>query len=296
MPPYNPADDDEDDLYGGAGGAAGDSRDPNDPPSREEGQYEPGANEEGEEADEEDDDDDLEIVLDMNQEQAPSKPLTIKPNAAAASGDAAADASAGDATAAAGAATGAAGASTKDKTSSGTLDLNAVGTFDGKEIFDVDLDAFEDKPWRKPGADLTDYFNFGFSEASWRAYNVKQKQMREEMGQMMQRQLAMQKQAGMNKQRGEDVGVGAGAGARAARIPSFSAAPSIAQSYCLSYLPRFLHTNSLLSLQKYEYAQDPYTVQMMMDMSMGLPPGTGPPNAGKYQRLQQQHQQQVAQR
>lgn len=36
----------------------------------------------------------------------------------------------------------------------------------------------EDKPWRKPGADITDYFNYGFNEDTWRAYCERQKRMR----------------------------------------------------------------------------------------------------------------------
>jgi len=31
------------------------------------------------------------------------------------------------------------------------VDINAIGTFEGNAIYDVDLDSFEDKPWRKPG-------------------------------------------------------------------------------------------------------------------------------------------------
>ncbi|KAF9980214.1 pre-mRNA 3-end-processing factor fip1l1 [Modicella reniformis] len=64
-------------------------------------------------------------------------------------------------------------------TKPGGVDINAVGTIDGVEIFDVDLDGVEDKPWRKPGADLTDYFNYGFNENIWRAYCHKQKMMRD---------------------------------------------------------------------------------------------------------------------
>jgi hypothetical protein len=64
-------------------------------------------------------------------------------------------------------------------TKPGGVDINAVGTIDGVEIFDVDLDGAEDKPWRKPGADLTDYFNYGFNETIWRAYCHKQKMMRD---------------------------------------------------------------------------------------------------------------------
>ena len=37
-----------------------------------------------------------------------------------------------------------------------------------------------DKPWRKPGADITDYFNYGFNEETWIAYCLKQKRLRSE--------------------------------------------------------------------------------------------------------------------
>ncbi|KAF3616583.1 putative DELLA protein RGL1-like [Capsicum annuum] len=39
-----------------------------------------------------------------------------------------------------------------------------------RNILDVNIDMFETKPWRYPGADLTDYFNFGFDEDSWKQY------------------------------------------------------------------------------------------------------------------------------
>lgn len=62
------------------------------------------------------------------------------------------------------------------------FDPFAPGNLNGVQIYDHDLENFEDKPWRKPGADLTDYFNFGFNEVTWRAYCVKQKALREEFG------------------------------------------------------------------------------------------------------------------
>ena len=47
----------------------------------------------------------------------------------------------------------------------GTVDLDSNPTFkDGTPIYDLDLATMEDKPWRKPGSDLTDYFNYGFNE------------------------------------------------------------------------------------------------------------------------------------
>lgn len=48
------------------------------------------------------------------------------------------------------------------------------------EAYDVDIDSIADKPWTKPGADITDYFNYGFNEATWRQYSAKQKGLREE--------------------------------------------------------------------------------------------------------------------
>ena len=77
------------------------------------------------------------------------------------------------------------GTASAAKPAAGGIDLDAVGQLDGKPITDVELESFEDKPWRKPGADITDYFNYGFNEATWRAYCNKQKILREGKGKMM---------------------------------------------------------------------------------------------------------------
>ncbi|KAK3002576.1 hypothetical protein RJ639_022071 [Escallonia herrerae] len=39
-----------------------------------------------------------------------------------------------------------------------------------RTILDVNIDTFERKPWRHPGADITDFFNFGFDEESWKQF------------------------------------------------------------------------------------------------------------------------------
>ncbi|PWA50172.1 Pre-mRNA polyadenylation factor Fip1 [Artemisia annua] len=39
-----------------------------------------------------------------------------------------------------------------------------------RNILDVNIDIFEHKPWKHPEVDLTDYFNFGFNEDSWKLY------------------------------------------------------------------------------------------------------------------------------
>ncbi|XP_022721866.1 FIP1[III]-like protein isoform X2 [Durio zibethinus] len=39
-----------------------------------------------------------------------------------------------------------------------------------RTILNVNIDALEEKPWRHPGVDTTDFFNFGFNEDSWKRY------------------------------------------------------------------------------------------------------------------------------
>lgn len=38
----------------------------------------------------------------------------------------------------------------------------------------------DDKPWRRPGTDMTDYFNYGFDEFTWASYCLKQETLRKE--------------------------------------------------------------------------------------------------------------------
>lgn len=57
-------------------------------------------------------------------------------------------------------------------------EFESVGTINGTPAHEFNLESIEDKPWRKPGADITDYFNYGFNEDTWRAYCERQKKMR----------------------------------------------------------------------------------------------------------------------
>ena len=47
-------------------------------------------------------------------------------------------------------------------------------------IIDVELEEIEDKRWRKPGAYLADYFNYGFDEATWIDWCKRQRISRKE--------------------------------------------------------------------------------------------------------------------
>jgi hypothetical protein len=37
-----------------------------------------------------------------------------------------------------------------------------------RTAFDIDLDELEEHSWRLPHTDVSDYFNFGFNEPTWR--------------------------------------------------------------------------------------------------------------------------------
>jgi len=45
-------------------------------------------------------------------------------------------------------------------------------------IYDNDLDTVEEKSWREPDADITDWFNYGFNENTWREYCAAQVKIR----------------------------------------------------------------------------------------------------------------------
>lgn len=41
-----------------------------------------------------------------------------------------------------------------------------------RTILDVNIDAFEEKKWKNPAVDTSDFFNFGFNEESWKQYCI----------------------------------------------------------------------------------------------------------------------------
>ena len=47
-----------------------------------------------------------------------------------------------------------------------------------KNVFEVDLDALDEKPWARLGADPSDYFNYAFSEDSWKRYTARHRQVK----------------------------------------------------------------------------------------------------------------------
>ncbi|XP_010267959.1 PREDICTED: FIP1[III]-like protein [Nelumbo nucifera] len=48
-----------------------------------------------------------------------------------------------------------------------------------RTILDVNIEMFERKPWRQPGVDITDFFNFGLDEENWKDYCNRLEQFRQ---------------------------------------------------------------------------------------------------------------------
>ncbi|KAH9463050.1 hypothetical protein Pst134EA_015137 [Puccinia striiformis f. sp. tritici] len=55
---------------------------------------------------------------------------------------------------------------------------------DGSTLMNFDFDGLpeSEKGWKKPGAHLADWFNYGFDETTWRTYVMRQKKLRKEEG------------------------------------------------------------------------------------------------------------------
>lgn len=65
------------------------------------------------------------------------------------------------------------------------IDNNPIYPAVGKPITQVNIDEDlpdNEKPWRKPGTDISDYFNYGFDEFTWALYAAKQDNIRGEFG------------------------------------------------------------------------------------------------------------------
>jgi len=48
---------------------------------------------------------------------------------------------------------------------------------EGRPVFEVDVAALADKAWRRPGSDISDWFNYGFDEISWEAYCYRRREL-----------------------------------------------------------------------------------------------------------------------
>ncbi|KAL9002784.1 MAG: hypothetical protein Q9188_004311 [Gyalolechia gomerana] len=81
------------------------------------------------------------------------------------------------------------------RTSSIDVDAKPIHGPTGKPITEVDMDADfseDEKPWRRPGTDMSDYFNYGFDEFTWASYCLKQDNLRKEVADTKKQMEEMQ--------------------------------------------------------------------------------------------------------
>jgi hypothetical protein len=57
------------------------------------------------------------------------------------------------------------------------IDTDATGMLEGRPVFEVDMAALAEKAWRRPGSDISDWFNYGFDEISWEAYCYRRREL-----------------------------------------------------------------------------------------------------------------------
>ena len=85
----------------------------------------------------------------------------------------------------------------------------------GKPITDVDIDADlaeHSKPWRLPGTDQTDFFNYGFDEYTWAQYCVRQQNMSNTISEQKQADAQMKAMFGSGGGNSAPGGGGGGGG------------------------------------------------------------------------------------
>ncbi|EAW06747.1 cleavage polyadenylation factor subunit FIP1 [Aspergillus clavatus NRRL 1] len=116
-----------------------------------------------------------------------------------------------------------------------TIDVNANPTHPatGKPIMSTDMDtdfpSEDDKPWRRPGSDVSDYFNYGFDEFTWASYVLKQQELRKEVGDQKKQLEDMQSflTMGLPPMPGAPPGAGAPPGSAPPPMPGMPGIPDM---------------------------------------------------------------------
>ena len=116
---------------------------------------------------------------------------------------------------------------------SSKLDVNGTPTWpaNGKPITAVDIDADlaeNSKPWRLPGTDQTDFFNYGFDEYTWAQYCVRQQSMANTISDQKQQDAQMKAMFGGGG--GNAQGGGSGMPPGMPPMPSMQGMPSPEES------------------------------------------------------------------
>lgn len=67
-------------------------------------------------------------------------------------------------------------------------------------VFDVPLSSYRSKPWDLPGANISDWFNYGLNSATWDRYRIRQRRIRKELTGILDARIASAESSGRLKQ------------------------------------------------------------------------------------------------
>lgn len=87
-----------------------------------------------------------------------------------------------------------------------TIDLNKDGLYKDEPVSNIDPEVLKEKPWRQPGANLSDYFNYGFNEYTWMEYLHRQEKLRQDYNprRILMGLMALQQQGRLDQPQGRD--------------------------------------------------------------------------------------------
>ncbi|CAI4034491.1 hypothetical protein SMKI_10G2840 [Saccharomyces mikatae IFO 1815] len=92
----------------------------------------------------------------------------------------------------------------------GSIDLDKEGIFDSVGITTIDPEVLKEKPWRQPGANISDYFNYGFNEFTWMEYLHRQEKLQQDYNprRILMGLLSLQQQGKLNSANNADSNLG----------------------------------------------------------------------------------------
>jgi pre-mRNA 3'-end-processing factor FIP1 len=160
--------------------------------------------------------------------------------------------------------------------STSKIDVDAKPIYEpaGKPITQVNIDEDlneNDKPWRRPGTDISDYFNYGFDEFTWALYASKQETLRSEYNQdkvaqnnkkMFEDMNMMMAMGGMPGMPGMSAGAG---GAQMPAMPGMEGIPPEMQAMMQQMMAQGIDPSQM----------DPATMFSGVQGSQGAAGGTG---------------------
>lgn len=159
---------------------------------------------------------------------------------------------------------------------SSTIDVHAnpIHPATGKPVLATDMDVDfpdDDKPWRRPGTDLTDYFNYGFDEFTWASYVLKQQELRKEVGDQKKQLDDMQSflSMGLPPMPGAQPGAGPPAATAPPPMPGMPGMPDMNPDMMQGMLA------SMMSQGLDPSSMDPMAFMQHAQAMMGGQPGAG---------------------